>query len=90
MYRHPPPAPGRAGLRSLEEDAMNETQVMSMYIMYYIIQIDKQDNKKPNEIQSSIQYLFLAAVFVVFAGTLPQHKQVCVGIWVVCAQNMLL
>ena len=50
---------------------MNETQVMSMYIMYYIIQIDKQDNKKPNEIQSSIQYLFLAAVFVVFAGSLP-------------------
>ena len=50
---------------------MNETQVMSMYIMYYIIKIDKQDNKKPTEIQSSIQYLFLAAVFVVFAGSLP-------------------
>merc|ERR550534_734419 len=29
MYRHPPPAPGRAGPRSLEEDAMSETQVLS-------------------------------------------------------------
>ena len=33
---------------------MNETQVISMYIMYYIIQIDKQDNK--NELKYNLQY----------------------------------
>ena len=73
---------------------MNETQVISMYIMYYIIQIDKQDNK--NELKYNLQYnISFWPFFVVFAGgggvagPLPQHKQVCLGTWVVCAQNML-
>ena len=35
MYRHPPPAPGRAGPRSLEEDAMNETQVNVDNVQHY-------------------------------------------------------